>query len=222
MDRWSDGSARWALLDFQVSSEQMSGFRLEIDRQRNRALRDQVTTSIAGDEIIIDTGAARFLLRAGQSGWFAGVHVVAARRSMPHAPGSLQSRRREGADSSVIGLRCEEVGRLRTVVLVDGELSAGRQPFSPSAFAFISSQASRPFVMSSRLSTPVARSIEAASGSLAIPARFGCASCRSRVIPGKKASSNQVLAGVGPRSMPIRFSFFKTRVAARTGRAPIM
>ena len=130
LDRWSDGSVRWVLLDFQVSSQQRPGVRVEIDRQpRPLPVRDQVTTSIAGGEIIVDTGAARFQLRAGRSVWFAEVRV-GGREAIDASRSGLSVMLADGQVLTplVTSVRCEDVGPLRTVVLVDGHLTADRRP----------------------------------------------------------------------------------------------
>ena len=129
MESWPDGSVRWVLLDFQMSSPRSAGVRLEVGSEpRSLPTTCQVTTTVTTDGIDVDTGAARFLVRAGRSGWFADVRVD-GRTVIDTVRSGLTAVMADGTELTPIvsTVRCEETGALRTVVLADGHLAASER-----------------------------------------------------------------------------------------------
>ena len=74
LHRWSDGSVRWCLLDWQASAAGSARYRLRVaDRAGPDASGVRLTRN--GAELLVDTGAAQFRLRPGDQFPFVSVTV---------------------------------------------------------------------------------------------------------------------------------------------------
>ena len=69
LNLWSDGSVRWALLDWQarVDSEGVAIYRVEIDQASAPANTSGLQVVENDGQFLIDTGTARFRLGNGRS-----------------------------------------------------------------------------------------------------------------------------------------------------------
>jgi YetA-like protein len=133
LDRWSDGSARWTLLDWQanvngptscVLRADASGIKAPLTGPRVRAATGE------GGEMQIDTGNAAFLLRPGDGFPFEAV-TVGGKAAID--PGRTQFTVEDESGHlfrpRVRQLRVAEEGPVRTAVRMDGELvSAEAEP----------------------------------------------------------------------------------------------
>ena len=84
LDRWADGSARWALVDVQAAD--LAGdqdFFLEVAERRRDAAGQSagVTLTESDGVVVVNTGAARFQLRAGGCFPFDAVEIDGSRRA---------------------------------------------------------------------------------------------------------------------------------------------
>jgi hypothetical protein len=131
LDRWPDGSIRWALVDTQVDLADTPTQELFLDVHNAAAPESAgpiaaLATTEAGGVITIDTGAAKFELRAG--GAFPFASVEAAGHAMLDAGASgLSVTDAEGAAhrAEIATVEIEERGSLRTVVKLAGTVRGG-------------------------------------------------------------------------------------------------
>jgi hypothetical protein len=124
LDRWSDGSVRWALLDFQAAADQSTGTLavLTFDGEGGEGIAvPAVSTTDVPDGLAIETGAARFELAAGSAGVlrtveYDGCQVLDGYRS------GFRVLEASGAACDVrwTSMVVEEPGHLRTVVRATG------------------------------------------------------------------------------------------------------
>ena len=127
LDRWSDGSIRWLLVDFQASGSaaETSEYRLAFadGQSASAAHASPIRTTQDGDAVLIDTGVARFRLSAG--GTFPFDRVTSGDDEAADAARTvLKAVDANGICScaSVRSVRVIEAGPLRCSVLVDGEM----------------------------------------------------------------------------------------------------
>ena len=122
LDRWPDGSIRWALLDFQADFERDDDtLRVVIGGAAHSAsASNSLVTRERGDVIEIDTGAAVFVLAPGGSSLFQSIVVGREEVIAPERTGlSLET----DAERCVVrfdAIALEETGPLRTVVYARG------------------------------------------------------------------------------------------------------
>ena len=126
LDRWSDGSVRWALIDFQGSTGSDGAARYEIlvGGDSIRSDGPSIATSRSGGAISIDTGVAQFTVSPGDLFPFASItaddrHLIDVKQS------ALVIEDASGISCSVVvkKVAIEESGRLRTVVRCEGSVS---------------------------------------------------------------------------------------------------
>ena len=130
LDRWRDGSIRWLLIDLQANVDTRVGteYRLQVSSGRaNSRPQPPTPVSVSGGrgDIEVDTGRARFRMRAGGRFPFervlvGNVSAVDASRTALHA---------ETATGSVVEARITEVfveekGALRTTIVLKGSIPA--------------------------------------------------------------------------------------------------
>ena len=139
LDRWPDGSVRWALLDFQADAGAAPDTRYEVvvvgepSAPRSGLNGTVVTTfatirtSLQGDGVLVDTGLARFAIRPHGHFPFESVTVDdrpvidSARTSFVFADAA--------GDAMTLGMdrvQVEEEGPLRAVILCEGTVSGSR------------------------------------------------------------------------------------------------
>jgi hypothetical protein len=131
LDRWPDGSCRWALVDFQAHSARHYALTVLTGGTpgSETPIAPAIRTERTGAGVIVETGAARFRIEPGRGALFAevvvaGAPVVDARRTGVEA---------EDADGPLT-VRTDRVsieleGPLRTVVAVEGRIgAAGARP----------------------------------------------------------------------------------------------
>ncbi|MEP7304803.1 MAG: hypothetical protein ABJA98_04725 [Acidobacteriota bacterium] len=130
LDRWSDGSIRWLLLDLHVDHDGLDhqqACELHLDIQTSAPIAPALSVSDAEGTITIDTGAARFRLRAGGSFPFDAVLAQGASTLDVAATGLTIDDARHGPCTVAISdLVVEETNELRAVVRADGWASSPR------------------------------------------------------------------------------------------------
>jgi hypothetical protein len=126
LDNWSDGSVRWALLDWQADTQKRADYRLEI----GAGVRDQVNSrriqlAQDGPVVKIDAGAACFVLKVGGRFPFESV-TVDGRPAIDSARTNLtvESDDKQSFRPRLEALEVVEPGPLRVVVRVKGSLVA--------------------------------------------------------------------------------------------------
>jgi hypothetical protein len=73
LDRWPDGSVRWALLDWLADADGPTAYHVEVGRADDAAPDTALTVTRDGAAVVIDTGAACFEMRPGADFPFASV-----------------------------------------------------------------------------------------------------------------------------------------------------
>jgi hypothetical protein len=128
-ERWSDGSVRWALLDFQAraSAPAAAAYRLRIEDAPRPRASSALRVTKERSSIAIDTGAARFTLREGGAAIFAA--IAASNGTREHA-GALVITDRDGRQwpLRIARIACEHEGRLRTTIRLNGSAGPRRDP----------------------------------------------------------------------------------------------
>lgn len=126
LERWHDGSVRWALLDFQTDDD-ASAFSVGLGPRPTIARRIAVTHVRGG--VVVDTGAARFTLLLHEPFPFASV-TIDGRDAMARDRSGLRVVDGNGRACRVqlrrIGV--EDQGPLRTTVFVEGTISNWTRP----------------------------------------------------------------------------------------------
>ena len=126
LERWHDGSVRWALLDFQTDDD-TSTFSVGLGPRASIARRIAVTHMRSG--VVVETGAARFTLLLHEPFPFASVTIDGRDAIAPDRSG-LRVVDGNGRACRVhlrrIGV--EEHGPLRTTVFVEGTISNWTRP----------------------------------------------------------------------------------------------
>jgi len=116
LEHWSDGSLRWALLDF-CATTQNGRHVYHIERSATPGgPRSGITVEVDGVGAVVDTGAARFALSADGA--------LVARQPGSAAPIAATFRLVDSAGVPMpirdVRLECDEAGPLRSSVLVQG------------------------------------------------------------------------------------------------------
>jgi hypothetical protein len=127
-DRWSDGSIRWALLDFQADHDGSDGpLRYELrdsgERHQNSGQTPSLRILEEPQGVSVHTGPAVFSFSHG-----AGVLPTVSVDAVPVIDAVRSGLRIEWADGTVTplltkGARIEESGAVRAVVRIDGEVA---------------------------------------------------------------------------------------------------
>jgi hypothetical protein len=124
LDRWADGSARWVLVDAQadVATNRDSEFYIDCDQgPRTVTSSAGITIKEVGGMLTVDTGAARFNLRAGGGLPFDSVEVGGTAVVDGLASGlTITDPRGVVHRASITALEIEERGPLRSVVKLTG------------------------------------------------------------------------------------------------------
>ncbi|MBY0232301.1 MAG: hypothetical protein K2W96_23740 [Gemmataceae bacterium] len=124
LDRWPDGSTRWLLLDWQLSSDGPADYRLEAGEPKPHP--SPVKVRAEGAVLEIDTGAARFRLAANGPFPFAGT----GRDGKPllEAAGCglcLETEAGAAGEVRLARVWLDEEGPLRCKACAEGEVMAG-------------------------------------------------------------------------------------------------
>lgn len=129
LDTWSDGSIRWALIDFQADVLAPSVFRLETGSGAGASEQPSARLDVSETDegIVIDTGRARFLVGCNRRFPFERV-LVENRPAIDPAHSELRVQVEDGsiAAARITEAAVEESGPLRTVVAVRGTLGQDR------------------------------------------------------------------------------------------------
>jgi hypothetical protein len=134
LDRWPDGSVRWALLDFQADADQdLTAYRViagRTPRLQANAFPSQLSARAGNGSLSVDAGAASFNLRAGGESLFE--CVTAGSPDAAGTSGSVVVTDASGGmhEARVDRVVLEEDGPLRTVARLEGVVpaSAGSEP----------------------------------------------------------------------------------------------
>ncbi len=126
LDRWPDGSVRWSLLDWQADVRGAAAYRLSVAPKIAEATpkAPRLRTETPPGEILIDTGAARFHLRA--AGRFPLDSVLAGRTEAVDAARTrftIEDKSGLVYEPVVRRLEVEEAGTLRAAVMIEGDLA---------------------------------------------------------------------------------------------------
>ncbi len=127
LDRWTDGSARWVLVDARADLDGRDVQELTLEaREDGEKSGDVVTLSQSGAGVLVDTGAARFLLRPGGRFPFDAVEVGGQAVLDPAGSGLVVIDAQQAAHAAEIrSVEIEERGPLRSVVRIAGSVAAG-------------------------------------------------------------------------------------------------
>lgn len=131
LDRWSDGSVRWLLIDFQAALAAAGTARYTLTQglDSRPCVPDlPLQVDVGADEILIDTGVARFevardgrrLFRGVYTGGSSGLDVERSTIASEDGGGRLH-------ELEITTAQVERSGPLRAVVRIRGALRAGRQ-----------------------------------------------------------------------------------------------
>lgn len=154
LDRWPDGSVRWALLDWQATVQGRASFFVQTSRGEPSAGPDGLTVTEQAGQLTIETGAARFQL--GRNGSFPFASVVAGDDS-PRAAFEVRDETGQVFQPRTERLHVEERGPVRACALLEGVLAhPDRSPlgeFSAELHFFAGSAAVR-FVLTLRNPRP--------------------------------------------------------------------
>lgn len=127
LDRWPDGSVRWALLDWLADSEREVSYRVDVEG-RAASSPGSALAGHRGDCIHVDTGVARFEVRAG------GMFPFAAHGGVAEGVRTellVEDGRGQGYRPRVERLSLEEVGPVRASIRAEGSLVAeGIEPLA--------------------------------------------------------------------------------------------
>jgi YetA-like protein len=127
LDRWTDGSARWVLVDARadLDGREVQELTLEV-REDGEKSGDVVTLSQSGAGVLVDTGAARFQLRPGGRFPFDAVEVGGQAVLDPAGSGLVVIDAQQAAHAAEIRtVEIEERGPLRSVVRIAGSVAVG-------------------------------------------------------------------------------------------------
>ena len=123
-ESWSDGSVRWALIDFQVAGafQPRRSFRLHLDGPPPPASR-RVEVADTSDGVIVDTGVARFEVRTGVAFPFAAVGVNGVSTIDPSGCAlSVTDASGNGVAATITSVHVEDHGPLRSSVRIEGRV----------------------------------------------------------------------------------------------------
>ena len=124
-ESWSDGSVRWALVDFQIAGafQPRRVFRLRLDGAAAPPPQTRIEIADAPDGVIVDTGAARFEVRTGAAFPFAAISVGGA--SAIDASGcalTVTDGSGHAVAAAITSVHVEERGALRSSVRIEGRV----------------------------------------------------------------------------------------------------
>ncbi|HVD93299.1 MAG TPA: hypothetical protein VNC21_13480 [Vicinamibacterales bacterium] len=128
-ERWSDGSVRWALLDFQATSDGKHDpkYRLTSDRVEPAANPTCLHVTASKESVRVNTGPARFTLGAGAPAIF---EQVVCELAVRNNVGLVVVTDRSGREwpMQIARVTCEQAGPLRATIRLDGHAGPSRQP----------------------------------------------------------------------------------------------
>jgi hypothetical protein len=130
LDRWSDGSARWVLLEFDAFLDGGVDAAYTVRTDSHQAMPAMPLAVVsAEDSIEINTGAAQFVFRRNGAFPFEAVALDGA-PALDVARSGLLAELADGTrlESHVRRLRVQEQGPLRAVVHVEGTMGTWRGP----------------------------------------------------------------------------------------------
>lgn len=127
-DRWPDGSVRWALLDWQADRAEGAAevrYQIQAGASASARLDSPLTVSSQQGEVTVDTGAARFRLRAGGNFPFEEVIIEGRVAIDPEATGIQVTAAGGGrCRLTVARVVVEEAGPIRVALRVDASAMA--------------------------------------------------------------------------------------------------
>jgi hypothetical protein len=125
-DRWSDGSARWVLLDWKADTGLPGGFDVGPAPSIPEPSTGLLTAGVEGRSIRVSTGRARFRLGPGRGSPFEAIAIEG--RSGPGPQFRLAAEDASGHSLEMIVDRValDEIGPVRAVVRFDGRIADGR------------------------------------------------------------------------------------------------
>jgi hypothetical protein len=134
LDRWRDGSIRWALIDFQASTREglrRATYQVHTDGGSAAAAPPPLEIHAGSDAVAVDTGAAAFRLRASGPFPFESVSVTGTAAIDPVASMLLvEDENGRACKVRVHAIDVEEHGAIRSVVRCDGDVvREGDAPF---------------------------------------------------------------------------------------------
>ena len=133
LDRWSDGSVRWVLLDWQADVVGSATYRVSVLAPETPPVASPVSVAAGpGGEVVVETSRASFVIRAGSPALFRSIKVAGADVIVPARTG-FTAKDGSGRVFEAVASRLEvfETGPLRAVVRAEGELvSAGVRPLA--------------------------------------------------------------------------------------------
>ena len=130
-ERWSDGSVRWALLDFQVAGRALAErrFSLHIGTGSKRPSAPPLLIDETARQVAIDTGVAQFVVRAGAAFPFARVLSDGLEVLDTSASGLIVTTPSgRSLPARITRVTVEERGPLRTTVRLDGSIGPAQRP----------------------------------------------------------------------------------------------
>jgi exo-rhamnogalacturonan lyase-like protein len=128
LDRWPDGSVRWALVDAQADVGGPSEFMLRWDEDASGPVQTfpSIVINDTSGALTVATGAATFAIRAGGTFPFDGVEI-GGHSILESTSSKLTVTDPEGLGHGAVieHVKVEERGPLRSVVLIRGSVGAG-------------------------------------------------------------------------------------------------
>ncbi len=132
LEKWTDGSLRWVLLDFQVTGQIVSEHRYTIRIGETTRTDNAFSLSVRedSDQIAIDTGTAQFTVRTGSGFLFTDV-VAGGLPQVDAAQSGLHVTDQTGKchTAHVQSVTLEESGPVRATVRIEGIVGPPRRPF---------------------------------------------------------------------------------------------
>jgi hypothetical protein len=132
LDRWPDGSVCWSVLDWQADVRGSARYRAQAGGPTTAVAGPAVRVAAEGGGLVVDTGAARFRLGAGQRFPFTSVtagRAEAADRGQTRFTAEDEAGR--VYEPALDRVEVEETGPLRVVVRAAGRLAAaGAEPLT--------------------------------------------------------------------------------------------
>ena len=121
LERWPDGSLRWAQVDFRATMQPGLAARYHVIVGPDVPQQAPTMTHQDADGVVIDTGAARFVIRRGGAFPFDAV-LVDGRPVIDPACSALSVQLADGRDlrTRIRNVHVEEDGPLRSIVRIEG------------------------------------------------------------------------------------------------------
>ncbi len=132
LERWTDGSIRWLLIDTLAGPHEGTLELLPADASADAAANPLRVHEPGTGEVIVETGVRRFRLRAGGPFPFAGVEDAAGRPTMDPTRAALVVEPTHGAPLHAVfdQIEVEEAGPVRAIVRLRGTVAEpGAEPF---------------------------------------------------------------------------------------------